>query len=310
MIEVQHLTKAYGAVRAVHDISFNIEQGEIVGFLGPNGAGKTTTMRILTGYHPATQGTARVAGYDVHTHPLDVKKRVGYLPENVPLYLEMVVSSYLSYVAELKGIGRRERKKSVADVMERCGLMQMQKRLIQNLSKGYRQRVGLAQALLGNPPVLILDEPTVGLDPKQIIGIRQMIKDLAEDHTVLLSTHILPEVSMVCKRVLILHQGRIVAEKSMDALSNARLLNLELHGSAGVIQETLNRIKGVESVSMSGDRYSVHLSADSTSQALNSVIVKALVESNIEIIQIQEQSSTLEEIFIDAISQESEVAHG
>ncbi|MFP6617039.1 MAG: ATP-binding cassette domain-containing protein [Candidatus Hydrogenedentota bacterium] len=310
MIEVRQLTKAYGPVHAVDDISFDVEQGEIVGFLGPNGAGKTTTMRILTGFHPATAGTAQVAGFDVHKRPLEVKRRVGYLPESVPLYLEMVVSSYLSYVAELKGIGRDQRKKEVADVMERCGLLHMQKRLIQNLSKGYRQRVGLAQALLGNPPVLILDEPTVGLDPKQIVGIRQMIKDLAENHTVLLSTHILPEVSMICKRVLILNQGRIVAERSIDSLSNGSSLNLELRGSAGTIQETLMKVEGVDKTSMQGNRYSVQLSADAKVQEVSPILVRALVGAQIEVVQVQEQSGTLEDVFIDAISQEAEVAHG
>jgi ABC-2 type transport system ATP-binding protein len=224
MIDVQNLTKAYGASEAVRDISFHLEPGEIVGFLGPNGAGKTTTMRMLTGYHPPTTGSATIAGFDVHTQPLEVKRRVGYLPESVPLYLEMVVSSYLSYIAEIKGIDRSKRKSEIADVLERCGLTHMGKRLIGNLSKGYRQRVGLAQALLGNPPVLILDEPTVGLDPKQIVGIRQMIKDLASDHTVLLSTHILPEVSMICDRVIILHQGKIVTEKRLSDLSETQTL--------------------------------------------------------------------------------------
>jgi ABC-2 type transport system ATP-binding protein len=224
MIDVQNLTKSYGAFKAVRDISFHLEQGEIVGFLGPNGAGKTTTMRMLTGYHPPTSGTASIAGFDVHTQALDVKRRVGYLPESVPLYLEMVVTGYLNFIAEVKGIPRNKRKTEIADALERCGLSHMANRLIGNLSKGYRQRVGLAQALLGNPPVLILDEPTVGLDPKQIIGIRQMIKDLAQDHTVLLSTHILPEVSMICNRVLILHQGRIVTEKNIADLSETETL--------------------------------------------------------------------------------------
>jgi ABC-2 type transport system ATP-binding protein len=309
MIEVRELTKAYGPLRAVNDISFDVEQGEIVGFLGPNGAGKTTTMRILAGFHPATHGTARIAGFDVHRQPLEVKRRVGYLPESVPLYLEMVVSSYLSYVAEVKGIGRGQRRKDVGDVMERCGLAPMQKRLIQNLSKGYRQRVGLAQALLGNPPILILDEPTVGLDPKQIVGIRQMIKDLSDNHTVLLSTHILPEVSMICNRVLILHQGRIVAERSMDDLSNTGMLILDLEGSAGTIRETLNKLEGVENVSAQGNRYSVQLSPDADARDLSPVVVRALVDARIEIVQIQEQSSTLEEVFIEAISQGPEVAH-
>ena len=224
MIDVQQLTKSYGAHEAVRGISFHVEQGEIVGFLGPNGAGKTTTMRVLTGYHPPTSGSAAIAGFDVSRNPLEVKKRVGYLPESVPLYLEMGVSGYLKYIAEIKDIGRTKRKSAVADVLERCGLTHMQSRLIGNLSKGYRQRVGLAQSLLGNPPVLILDEPTVGLDPKQIVGIREMIRDLAKEHTVLLSTHILPEVSMICKRVLILHQGRIVREKDLSEMSAGQTL--------------------------------------------------------------------------------------
>jgi ABC-2 type transport system ATP-binding protein len=236
VIRVRHVSKEYGAFRAVDDVSFEINKGEIVGFLGPNGAGKTTTMRVLTGYHPATKGSAEIAGFDVNTHPLEVKKRVGYLPESVPLYLEMTVSSYLSFVAELKDISRSKRKSEVADVMERCGLTHMQRRLIQNLSKGYRQRVGLAQALIGSPPVLILDEPTVGLDPKQIVGIRQMIKDLADNHTVLLSTHILPEVSMICDRVLILHEGKIVTEKKMDELEKGA--SLEEVFIAAISQET------------------------------------------------------------------------
>lgn len=215
MIEAKGLTKYYGQVAAVEEVSFSVEQGEIIGFLGPNGAGKTTTMRILTGFSPATRGTAVVAGFDVARHPIEVKRRVGYMPESVPLYPEMVVGRFLDYVAEVKGVPRRERVSEVGRVMERCGLSDMGKRVIRNISKGYKQRVGLAQALVGNPEVLILDEPTAGLDPKQIVEIRQMIKSLGEDHTVLLSTHILPEVAMVCGRVLIIHQGRIVAQDSM-----------------------------------------------------------------------------------------------
>jgi ABC-2 type transport system ATP-binding protein len=219
MIEVQGLTKYYGAIPAVNDVSFQVGKGEIIGFLGPNGAGKSTTMRILTGFTPASQGTARVADFEVHASPIEVKRRVGYLPEHVPLYEEMVVSGYLSYVAEIKDVQKSSRKSEVARVLERCGLEHMARRLIRNLSKGYRQRVGLAQALLGSPPVLILDEPTVGLDPQQIIEIRNMIKDLGGEHTVLISTHILPEVSMVCDRVLIINEGHIVAQDSMENLT-------------------------------------------------------------------------------------------
>ncbi len=218
MIDVQGLTKCYGALTALQDVSFSAQRGEIIGLLGPNGAGKSTAMRILTGFFPATRGTARIDGFEVHEQPLEVKRRIGYLPERVPLYEEMVVCGFLSYVAEVKGVGRRQRKAEVDRVMERCGLTHMAKRLIRNLSKGYRQRVGLAQALIGSPPVLVLDEPTVGLDPRQIVEIRQMVKALQQEHTILLSTHILPEVSMVCERVIIINQGRIVMEHKMADL--------------------------------------------------------------------------------------------
>jgi ABC-2 type transport system ATP-binding protein len=213
MIDVSGLTKYYGAIAALRGVSFQVGQGEIIGFLGPNGAGKSTAMRILTGFTPASGGTAKVAGFEVHEQPLEVKRRVGYLPERVPLYEEMVVSGFLRYVAEIKGVARSERKGEAERVMERCGLDAMGHRMIRNLSKGYRQRVGLAQALVGSPPVLILDEPTVGLDPRQIVEIRQMIKDLGREHTILLSTHILPEVAMVCERVIIINRGRIAAEE-------------------------------------------------------------------------------------------------
>lgn len=219
MIEVEHLTKYYGSIPALEDVSFQVGQGEVIGFLGPNGAGKSTAMRILTGFSPATRGFARIGGYEVHAHPLEVKRRVGYLPERVPLYEEMVVSSFLRFVAEVKGVPRTGIKAEVGRVMERCSVTEIADRMIAHLSKGYRQRVGLAQALIGSPPVLILDEPTVGLDPRQIIEIRQMIKELGKEHTVLLSTHILPEVSMVCERVIIINHGRIVTEDRLDRLT-------------------------------------------------------------------------------------------
>lgn len=219
MIDVQRLTKYYGSVVALQDVSFQVGQGEIIGLLGPNGAGKSTVMRILTGFSPATSGTAQIAGFEVHADPIEVKRRVGYLPERVPLYEEMVVSGFLRYVAEVKGIPRKTRGAEVSRVIERCGVEAMAHRLIRNLSKGYRQRVGLAQALIGSPPVLILDEPTVGLDPKQIVGIRRMIRDLGREHTILLSTHILPEVAMVCERVIIVHQGRVAAQERIADLT-------------------------------------------------------------------------------------------
>src|SRR3989441_7545178 len=211
MIEVDHLSKYYGPVIAIRDLSFSVEPGEMLGFVGLTGAGQTTTMRILSGFMPASSGRAVVAGYDVFSQALEVRQRVGYLPENVPLYREMTVSGYLHFVAEVKGITRRERTRKVGEVIELCGVQEMERRLIGNLSKGYRQRVGLAQALLNDPPVLILDEPTVGLDPRQIIDIRQTIKNLRHNHTVILSTHILPEVSMTCDRVVIINDGQVVA---------------------------------------------------------------------------------------------------
>jgi len=227
MIDVDGLTKYYGTIAAIDNVTFHVGKGEIMGFLGPNGAGKSTTMRVLTGFAPASKGTARVDGYEVHEQPIEVKRRVGYLPENVPLYEEMVVRAFLSYVAEVKGIGRSKRRSEVDRVMERSGLTAMANRIIGHLSKGYRQRVGLAQALVGSPPVLVLDEPTVGLDPRQIVEIRNMIRELGREHTVLLSTHILPEVSMVCDRVIIINQGRIAAEDTMENLTRAGSRTLE-----------------------------------------------------------------------------------
>ncbi len=205
MIEVESLTKRYGRATAVDGVSFRVERGEILGFLGPNGAGKTTTMRILTCYLPPTEGTARVAGYDVFAQPMEVKRRVGYLPETPPLYPDMSVRDYLEFCARIKGVPGKERRGRVADAIEKCRVGDVRDKLIAKLSKGYRQRVGLAQAILHNPDVLILDEPTSGLDPKQIIETRELIRSLAGSHTVILSTHILPEVSMTCGRVVIIN---------------------------------------------------------------------------------------------------------
>ena len=227
MIEVQHLTKRYGRVTAVDDLTFRVERGEILGFLGPNGAGKTTTMRILTGYMPATEGKAVVAGFDVFDQPIEAKRRTGYLPETPPLYPEMTVREYLQFVARIKtkGMSSSERKHRVEESMRRTRVDDMANRHCGKLSKGYRQRVGLAQAILHNPEVLILDEPTAGLDPKQIIETRQLIKELAGTHTIVLSTHILPEVSQTCDRVVIINKGRVVA---VDTPAN---LTARLRGS-------------------------------------------------------------------------------
>jgi ABC-2 type transport system ATP-binding protein len=219
MIEVVNLSKSYGDYIAVSDVSFSADRGQIVGFLGPNGAGKTTTIRMLATYLPPTSGTASIAGYDVVTQADEVRKRIGYLPENPPLYPEMTVREYLKFIAEIKGVARSSMSERIDRVMEQCFITDVRNKLCQHLSRGYRQRVGLAQAIIHEPEVIILDEPTSGLDPKQIIEIRQLIRSLGESHTVLLSTHILPEVSMVCNKVVIISRGRVVIESLLNQLT-------------------------------------------------------------------------------------------
>ncbi len=224
MIEVQNLTKRYGDLTAVSDISFQAESGQILGFLGPNGSGKTTTMRIITGFMPATMGTVKVAGFDIFDESFEARKRIGYLPESPPLYNDMTVTAYLRFVARIKGMARADIPDALARALERCGLTEVASRVTGYLSKGYRQRVGLAQAIIHNPSVLILDEPTVGLDPQQIIGIRSLIKELAGEHTVILSTHILPEVAQVCEKVVIINAGKVVAEDMLENLAQDQTL--------------------------------------------------------------------------------------
>jgi ABC-2 type transport system ATP-binding protein len=235
MIEVSHLTKRYRERVAVDDLSFSVAEGEILGFLGPNGAGKTTTMRVLTGFLPASSGLVKVAGHDVFEEPLEVKRRIGYLPETPPLYPEMTVRGYLRFVATLRGVKRGQMATELERVGDATGTTSVMGRVIQNLSKGFRQRVGIAQALLGSPPVLILDEPTEGLDPIQRAEVRRLIKGLGGKHTVILSTHILPEVTMTCEKVLILHQGRLVAFDTLAALVN-------VDGTAESLEETFLRL--------------------------------------------------------------------
>jgi len=227
MIEVEGLTKRYGDFTAIEDITFRVEKGEIVAFLGPNGAGKTTTMRVLTGYLPATDGKVAVGGFEVFEKPMEVKKRIGYLPEHPPVYNDMSVTEYLKFVAKIKGVPRKERKAAMERVIQKCSLSDVSDRIIGKLSKGYKQRVGLAQAMIHDPEVLILDEPTIGLDPKQIIEIRELIKSLSGDHTIILSTHILQEVTMICQRVLIISQGRIVADDTLENLTAHNSLESE-----------------------------------------------------------------------------------
>jgi ABC-2 type transport system ATP-binding protein len=219
MVEVRGLTKYYGDFRAIEDVSFTAERGEILGLLGPNGAGKTTTMRIVTGFMPATAGTVVVEGFDIATHSQEARGRIGYLPENPPLYHDMTVTSYLKFVGRIKGVGKKDLAGALERVLEKCFLTDVASRIVGRLSKGYRQRVGLAQALIHNPPVLVLDEPTIGLDPRQIIEIRSLVKELATDRTVILSTHILPEVSQLCGKVVIINDGRVVVEKNLQELA-------------------------------------------------------------------------------------------
>jgi ABC-2 type transport system ATP-binding protein len=249
MIEVEHLSKIYGSTSAIQDVTFGVEPGEILGFLGPNGAGKTTTMRILAGYLPATTGTARIAGYDVHEDSMAVRRRIGYLPEIPPLYPDMTVEGYLHFVARIKGVAAGDRTLKVKTAIERCNLNEKRKIIIRKLSKGFRQRVGIAQAIVHDPPAIILDEPTVGLDPRQIIDVRNLIKSLAGEHTIILSTHILPEVSMTCSRVAIINRGRIVAtntpENLMAQLAGGSGYELEVDGDATKLQKLLQVLPGI-----------------------------------------------------------------
>ncbi|MGE3537139.1 MAG: ABC transporter ATP-binding protein [Candidatus Tectimicrobiota bacterium] len=313
MIEVDHLSKYYGPVAAIQNLSFSVAQGEILGFLGPNGAGKTSTMRILTGYMPASSGRATVAGYDVFSQALEVRRRVGYLPENVPLYKEMTVSSYLHFVAEVKGVSRRERRRQVGDVMERCGVRDMERRLIGNLSKGYRQRVGLAQALLNDPPVLVLDEPTVGLDPRQIIDIRQTIKNLRHNHTVILSTHILPEVSMTCDRVVIINGGQVVAVDTPEHLTERtqpyRSIHLEVQAPEAAVLAHLQGLNGVLNVAKNGaspDGASLYTLTTVKERDMRAEIAQAVVQQGWPLLELRAVRLSLEEVFVQLVTEEGE----
>jgi len=316
VIEVQHLTKRYGRVTAVDDVSFRVERGEILGFLGPNGAGKTTTMRILTGYMPATEGKAIVAGFDVFDQPVEAKRRTGYLPETPPLYPDMTVLEYLRFVAKIKGVPPGERQQRVKGVMERTRIADVANRLCSKLSKGYRQRVGLAQALIHNPDVLILDEPTAGLDPKQIIETRQLIKELAGDHTVILSTHILPEVSQTCERVVIINKGHVVAIDTPDNLT-ARLggtMTMYVQVDAGNEDagSTLGRVAGVTRVAEADRRDGVAGYEVDSEQGhdVRRDLARAIVTSGWGLLEMRPMRMSLEEIFLSLTTDESEAASG
>ncbi|HEX2343161.1 MAG TPA: ABC transporter ATP-binding protein [Vicinamibacterales bacterium] len=316
MIEVQHLTKRYGRVTAVDDVSFRVEKGEILGFLGPNGAGKTTTMRILTGYIPATEGKAVVAGYDVFEKPIDAKRRTGYLPETPPLYPEMTVRQYLNFVARLKGIPGAQRNARVGEIMEKTRVTDMASRHCSKLSKGYRQRVGLAQALIHNPDVLILDEPTAGLDPKQIIDTRQLIRSLAGDHTIILSTHILPEVSQTCQRVVIINRGRVVAIDTPENLT-ARLRGSEtmyVQLDAGNVDPkgVLEQVPGVLRVALADQRESI-VGFEVESERGSDIrrdLARTVVGKGWGLLELRPMRMSLEEIFLHLTTEEREEDSG
>jgi len=316
VIEVKNVTKRFGDILAVDDVSFRVEEGEIVGFLGPNAAGKTTTMRIITNYMPATRGTVTVAGYDVFEEPLEVKKRIGYLPENPPLYLDMTVDDYLKFVAAIKGVEGKDIARQVDRVVELTTLGEMRTRLIKKLSKGFRQRVGLAQALIHDPEVLILDEPTVGLDPKQIIEVRELIKSLADDHTIILSTHILPEVSMTSERVVIINKGRIVAEDTPDnliaSLKSGESIQLQVEGPAEAVQERLSAIPGVAAISPDEEMQQQDgicgLRVESEpGQDIRRDVAATVVNNNWGLLELRSISLTLEDIFLELTTEEEEV---
>ncbi len=304
MIEVKNLTKSYGNKHAVNDISFTVNQGEILGFLGPNGAGKSTTMNILTGYISSTSGTAKIDGHDILDDPIEAKKHIGYLPEHPPLYPDMTVQEYLEFVYQLKK-ARQPMKAHIDDVCRRVKITDVQKRIIKNLSKGYQQRVGLAQALIGNPEVLILDEPTVGLDPKQIIEIRNLIKTLGQRHTIILSSHILPEVQAVCDRVIVINKGKLVADDTAENLSHNLTEDFRyiarIEGPEEEVEKLLQGISGIVEVQSLGQKepgvceYSLEAEPGSD---VRRELFKRLADRNYPLLGLKTTELTLEDIFL------------
>jgi ABC-2 type transport system ATP-binding protein len=308
MIQVEGLTKRYARHVAVNNISFTVDKGEIVGFLGPNGAGKTTTMRVLTCFMPPTAGKVTVAGFDVFEKPMEVKKRIGYLPETPPIYPEMEVGDYLTFVGRLKGLPNSDLKRRVDEVSERCAVADVRKRLISKLSKGYRQRVGLAQAIIHNPEVLILDEPTSGLDPKQILETRELIKNLAGEHTIILSTHILPEVEAMCEKVIIINKGQVVATDSVDNLTHrmrgtdAVAVEVETDGIAGTsdVQQRLEQVTGVSKVLFkhATDRGMVFEVESLPGQQARADVARVVVNAGWSLLELRSLNYSLEEVFL------------
>ncbi len=312
MIEVENLTKRYPGVTAVDRLSFNVQKGEVCGLLGANGAGKSTTMRILAGYIPATEGHASVAGFDVFKDSLEVRRRIGYMPENVPLYTEMRINEYLEFRAALKGVPRKERRERIEWVKQQCGLAEVGKKIIGHLSKGYRQRVGLADTLVHDPELIILDEPTIGLDPNQIRQVRELIRDLGKHRTVLLSTHILPEVEMTCSRVIIINRGKIVASDSVERLKQLRRGGgetvLELKADAGAVRSELAAVADVQNVEikpLSGG-YVRAVVFPKANQDLREPVSETVRRMNWGLRELTRRTQTLEDIFLQLTTEDDE----
>jgi ABC-2 type transport system ATP-binding protein len=313
LIEVSGVTKEFGGFIAVQDLRFHVRKGEVLGFLGPNGAGKTTTMRILTGFIPPTRGTASVSGHDVVEEPLEAKRKTGYLPETPPLYPEMSVAEYLDFVARIKGVPRPRRKAKVEESMEKCALGDVREQLLGRLSKGYRQRVGLAQALVHDPEVLLLDEPTAGLDPRQINETRELVRTLGRDHTVVLSTHILPEVAMTCDRVVIINRGRVVAQGTTESLTaelgGTSALEVVIGLGAGGDEEARRLLSGIEGVTgvepIGRDEGSVtyRVEVRETSD-LRREVSSRVVGAGLGLLGLRKHGMTLEEVYLRVISSE------
>jgi ABC-2 type transport system ATP-binding protein len=306
LIEVQDLTKTFGERTAVDHISFAVNKGEILGFLGPNGAGKTTTMRMLTSFMPATSGTARIAGFDVFDNSLEVRRHIGYLPENPPVYPDMTVESYLDFVARIKGVPSEKRAQRVTDALEKTNITDKRDELIKRLSRGYKQRVGLAQALVHDPDVIILDEPTVGLDPKQIIEVRHLIKNLAGSHTIVLSTHILPEVSMTCDRMVIINKGKIAAvdtpQNLTSQLKGGQRIRVEVQASEQPLREVLAQIPGASRVQIEAAPLTGHVLATieaAEGKDIRSAIAARIVEKGWPLFELKGVSLSLEDIFLE-----------
>ena len=308
MIAVKDLTKYYGSFAAIQALNFEVADGEIVGFLGPNAAGKTTTLKILAGYMPPTSGTAAVHGFDCVTQSLAARKSLGYLPETVPLYPDLTVSQFLDFAGQAKGLDSRQRRQEVDRAIDDCSLEEVKNTLIAFLSKGFRQRVGLAQALLGRPPLLILDEPTIGLDPAQIVEIRELIRQLAGDHTVILSSHILPEVSQLCQRVIIINRGQIVASDTpanlTHQLNREARVHLSVKGPLAEVQAAIQAVPGVKAVQGLGDG-TFTLEADLDLE-VRPELARCIVQRGWDLLELKTQEFTLEDVFINLVTEEEQ----